>query len=49
MGTYQGQKVKSRPAKQGDDGFNKSLGEQLVITLPDGSERTVPKAEVVED
>ena len=48
MGTkYQGKEVKSsRPAKQGDPGFDASKGEQVVITLQDGSEKTVLKSEV---
>ena len=50
MGTYQGQQIsKSRPARQGDQGFDKAKGEQVVITMPDGTEKTVAKAEVTED
>jgi hypothetical protein len=48
MPTYQGKQVKSRPARQGDKGFDQAKGEQVVITLPDGSEKTVATAEVTE-
>ena len=48
MPTYQGKQVKSRPARQGDKGFDQAKGEQVVITMSDGTERTVPKAEVTE-
>jgi hypothetical protein len=49
-GTYQGQSVEiSRVAKQGDKDFKPApAGEQLVIRLKDGTEKTVPKAEVTE-
>ena len=47
---YQGQKVEVvRPARQGDKGFNPSGGEQVVIKLSDGSERTVAKSDVSEN
>jgi hypothetical protein len=48
--TYQSQSVEIvRTAKQGDAGFKPApAGEQLVIRLKDGSEKTVPKAEVTE-
>ena len=46
--TYQSQSVEVvRPARQGDKDF-KAGSEQLVIRLKDGSEKTVPKAEVTE-
>jgi hypothetical protein len=46
---YQGKDVKSsRPAKQGDPGFDASKGEQLVITMQDGSEKVVAKSEVTQ-
>lgn len=45
---YQGKTVQSRPAKEGDQGFDASKGEQVVITLADGTEKTVAKAEVTE-
>jgi hypothetical protein len=46
--TYQSQEVTVlRPAKSGDKDF-KAGSEQLVIRLKDGSEKTVPKAEVTE-
>jgi len=47
--TYQSQQVEIvRPAKQGDKDFNVQHGEQVIIKLKDGTERTVPKAEVTE-
>ena len=46
MPKYQNQEVKVRPARQGDKGFDQAKGEQVVVTMPDGSERTVPKSEV---
>jgi hypothetical protein len=49
MPTYQSKTVTARPAKQGDKGFDASKGPQSVITLPDGTEKTVPTAEVTED
>lgn len=45
MAKYQGQDVTSRPAKETDPGFDKSM-DQVVITLPDGTEKTVEKSEV---
>lgn len=45
---YQGKDVQSRPAKDGDKGFDASKGEQVVVTLPDGTEKVVAKAEVTE-
>ena len=49
MPTYQSKTVTARPARQGDKGFDAAKGPQSVITLPDGSEKTVPTAEVTED
>jgi hypothetical protein len=48
MQTYQGKPIRnSRPAKEGDEGFQKDGGEdQVVVTLQDGSEKCVPKKEV---
>jgi hypothetical protein len=47
--TYQSQQVEIvRPAKQGDKDFKPAGGEQVVVRLKDGSEKTVPKAEVTE-
>ena len=48
MQTYQGKPIRSsRPAKEGDEGFNKQGGdEQVVVTLQDGTEKCVPKKEV---
>jgi len=48
-GTYQGQSVEiSRVAKQGDKDFKPTGGDQLIVKLADGTEKTVPKAEVTE-
>jgi ribosomal protein L14 len=47
--TYQNKSVEVvRPAKQGDKDFNASAGEQVIVRLQDGTEKTVPKAEVTE-
>jgi hypothetical protein len=47
--TYQSQQVEIvRPAKQGDKDFKPAGGDQVVVRLKDGSEKTVPKAEVTE-
>jgi hypothetical protein len=48
MQTYQGRPIRSsRPAKEGDEGFNEEGGEdQVVVTLQDGTEKCVPKKEV---
>ena len=47
--TYQNQEITVvRPAKQGDKDFKPAGGEQVVVRLKDGSEKTVPKAEVTE-
>lgn len=47
--TYQGKTVTVvRPARQGDPDFKPGTIEQLIVKLADGSERTVPKAEVTE-
>ena len=46
-GIYEGKPVEIvRPAKQGDQDFNANAGEQLVIKLADGSEKTVAKSAV---
>jgi hypothetical protein len=46
-GTYQGQTVQIvRAAKQGDQGYNASIGEQVVIKGDDGKEKTVAKKDV---
>jgi hypothetical protein len=48
MPVYQGKQVTAvRPAKQGDQGFQQGK-DQVTITLPDGSEKTVAKNEVTE-
>jgi hypothetical protein len=48
MPVYQGKKVTVvRPAKQGDQGFDPAAPKS-VIQLPDGSQKTVPDAEVTE-
>jgi hypothetical protein len=45
---YQGKPVRSsRPARQGDDGFVKDT-DQVVITLDDGTEKTVKSSEVTD-
>ena len=46
-GSYQGQPVDVRPIKPGDKDV-KAGTEQVVIKLKDGSEKTVPKAEVTD-
>lgn len=46
---YQGKTVTSRPAKEGDKGFDATKPDQIVvITLPDGTEKVVAKSEVTE-
>ena len=46
---YQGKTVTVvRPAKQGDPDFKPAAIEQVIVKLADGSEKTVPKAEVTE-
>jgi hypothetical protein len=43
---YQGKPVRSwRPAREGDDEFVKDTG-QVVVTLEDGTEKTVEGSEV---
>jgi hypothetical protein len=50
MPMYQGKKVTDvRAAKAGDKNFDAAKGPQKVIKLQDGSEKTVPAAEVTED
>jgi len=50
MATYQGKQVKIvRPAKDGDQGFVASSGEQVIIKGDDGREMAVPKNQVKED
>ena len=47
--TWQNQKVTiTRTAKQGDKDFKPAGGEQVVVKLPDGSERTVPSSRSME-
>jgi hypothetical protein len=47
--TWQGKPVQSsRPAKDGDPGYMKGSVDQVVITLDDGTEKTVKKGEVTE-
>jgi len=49
MPMYQGKKVTIvRPAKQGDKDFDQNTPKS-VIKLPDGTEKTVPEAEVTEE
>jgi len=49
MPLYQGKKVTVvRPAKQGDKDFDPAQPKS-VIKLPDGTEKTVPEAEVEEE
>jgi len=44
--TYQGKNIRSqREARDGDEGFVKG-GDQVTITLDDGSEKTVKRSEV---
>ena len=44
---YQGQDIKSqREAREGDVGFVKGSTDQVVITLADGTEKTVKRSEV---
>ena len=43
---YQGRDVtKVRPAREGDKGYSKD-GDQLVVTMDDGTEKTVKRSEV---
>ena len=45
---YQGKTVRSsRPAREGDAGFVKDSG-QVVVTLDDGTEKTVKGSEVTD-
>ncbi len=47
MSQWKGQPIQSmRNAHQGDPGFDQSKGEQIVITLKDGTEKTVLRSEV---
>ena len=49
MPSYQGKKVTIvRPAKQGDQGFDQNKDDQIVISMPDGTEKTVPREEVTQ-
>lgn len=44
--TYQGKNVKNvREARQGDQGFQQGQ-DQVVVTMEDGSEKTVKRSEV---
>lgn len=49
MPKYQGQDVRTRPARQGDKGFDQAKGDQVVVTMPDGTEKTIAKADLDED
>lgn len=45
---YQGKNVRSvRDAKQGDQGFQQG-GDQVIVTLENGEEKTVKRSEVTE-
>lgn len=45
---YQGKNIRShRPAREGDDEFVKDTG-QVVVTLEDGTEKTVKGSEVTD-
>jgi hypothetical protein len=45
---YQGKPIRnSRPAREGDDGFVKDTN-QVVVTLEDGTEKTVKGGEVTD-
>jgi hypothetical protein len=45
---YQGKPIRnSRPAREGDDEFVKDTG-QVVVTLEDGTEKTVKGSEVTD-
>jgi hypothetical protein len=45
-GQYQGKNIRGqRPARDGDPGFQQG-SDQVVITLDDGSEKTVKRSEV---
>jgi hypothetical protein len=47
--TYKGQSIEVvRVARQGDKDFKPAGGDQVLIKLKDGSETSVPKAEVTE-
>lgn len=49
MSKYQGKTVtKSRPAKDGDDGYNASLDQVVIQTEDNKTDRTVPRSEVKE-
>jgi hypothetical protein len=43
--TYQGKNVRVRDAREGDPGFVKGT-DQVVVTLDDGTEKTVKRSEV---
>lgn len=45
MPKYQGKDVTQRPVKETDPGYDKAK-DQTVVTLADGSEKTVEKSEV---
>jgi hypothetical protein len=42
---YQGKNVQVRDARNGDPGFQQG-GDQVVVTLDDGTEKTVKRSEV---
>jgi hypothetical protein len=44
--TYQGKNVRVRDAREGDPGFVKGSADQVVVTLDDGTEKTVKRSEV---
>jgi hypothetical protein len=47
MQTYQGKPIRSsRPAKEGDEGFEKGGEDKVIVTLQDGTEKCVDKKEV---
>lgn len=45
---YQGKTVTSRPAKQGDPGFDAAKADQIVVTLENGDEKTVQRSDTTE-
>ncbi len=47
MSQWKGQPIQSmREAHQGDPGFDQAKGQQVVIRLQDGTEKTVLRSEV---
>lgn len=47
MSKYQGKTVTSRPAREGDQGYD-ATKDQVVVKTDDGKEKTVPRDEVTE-